>query len=154
MQQGLRVPDVLVLTSPLLQMRTGTAYPTPSRLLFNMDPLVPMNLVVNLQKYYLIPAICDEEHDPLISPLCAAPDYLLASFPPTTIVVGGLDPFLDDAVDFAHRLSNRDVNVDVKLKIYKNAPHAFLGFDHLLRYEVKEAVHLIAECIDEAFLRV
>eukprot|EP00483_Globobulimina_turgida_P001798 UN01800 len=122
-QCGLRVPDVLILTSPILSL--SLAGPTTSRLLFNMDPLVPMNLIVQLTKYYLTPTICDDENDPLISPLIAAPDYLLSSFPPTTIVVGGLDPFLDDSIDFAHRLSNKDVNVDVKLKIYKFAPHAF-----------------------------
>lgn len=149
-KDGLRVPDVLILTSPILSLRQ--TQPTTSRLLFNMDPLIPMNLIVQLTKYYLIPTICDDENDPLISPLIAAPDYLLACFPPTTIVVGGLDPFLDDSIDFAHRLSNSDVNVDVKLKIYKFSPHAFLNFNYILP-DVNHAIHLIAECIDDAFHR-
>ena len=149
-KDGLRVPDVLILTSPILSLRQ--TLPTTSRLLFNMDPLIPMNLIVQLTKYYLIPTICDDENDPLISPLIAAPDYLLSSFPPTTIVVGGLDPFLDDSIDFAHRLSNKDVNVDVKLKIYKFSPHAFLNFNYILP-DVNHAIHLIAECIDEAFMK-
>lgn len=148
-QEGLRVPDVLILTSPVLSLRQ--TLPTTSRLLFNMDPLVPMNLIVQLIKYYLVPQICDDENDPLVSPLVAAPDYLLCRFPPTTIVVGGLDPFLDDAIDFAHRLRNSEVNVDVKLKIYKFAPHAFIDFSYLLPDAV-HAIHLIAECISDAFL--
>ncbi|ETO22050.1 hypothetical protein RFI_15155 [Reticulomyxa filosa] len=145
-QSGRRVPDALILSSPILNLREE---PTPSRLLFMMDPLVPMRLIQRCRKMYL-QANNDDEHDFLVSPLSAAPDYLLSSFPPTSIVVGGLDPFLDDAVDFAHRLSN--VGRDVRLKRYEFAPHAFLNFNYILP-DVNHAIHLIADWIDDAFMK-
>lgn len=55
-----------------------------------------------------------------------APDVLLKDFPPTSIVVGGLDPLLDDAIDFNTRL--RRLDVPGELKVYRGLPHGFFAF--------------------------
>ena len=139
------IPDSLILCSPVLSLRD---YPTSSRLLFMMDPLVPMKLTDQIRKYYLKSSMSNEEHDYFISPLVSAPDRLLSLFPNTNIIVGSFDPYLDDAVDFAHRLNN--VNVNVQLKICKQLPHALLMFNYGLP-NVSTAMHIIAKWIKEAF---
>jgi acetyl esterase/lipase len=48
------------------------------------------------------------DNDPMVSPILAS-DALLSKFPPTSIMVGGFDPFLDDSVDLAHRLHANQV---------------------------------------------
>ena len=137
----LRLPDLLILSSPILNL---SKQPTPSRLLFMMDPLVPMNLVTQCRKYYY----SDTNIDDLlfVSPLISVTDDILNKFPPTNVVVGGLDPFLDDSIDFCHRLHN--LNINTKLKIYKYSPHAFINFNYVLP-NVNDAIHLIAQWIND-----
>lgn len=47
-------------------------------------------------------------------------------FPPTDIVCGGLDPLLDDAIDFNTRL--RRLGVAGELVVHRALPHGFLNF--------------------------
>ncbi len=72
-----------------------------------MDTIAPMNLVSQCRSVYLPPQ-CDPDTDPCLSPVLA-PDAILCQLPPTSIVAGGFDPFLDDAIDFAHRLDQNGV---------------------------------------------
>ena len=60
-----------------------------------------------------------------------APDDLLRKFPPTNVMCGGMDPLLDDAVDFHGRLVR--VGVPASLKIYRTMPHGFLSMDVIFR---------------------
>jgi acetyl esterase/lipase len=60
-----------------------------------------------------------------------APDELLRKFPPTNVMCGGMDPLLDDAVDFHGRLVR--VGVPSSLKIYRTMPHGFLSMDLFFR---------------------
>jgi acetyl esterase/lipase len=60
-----------------------------------------------------------------------APDALLRKFPPTNVMCGGMDPLLDDAVDFYGRLVR--VGVPANLKIYRTMPHGFLSMDLVFR---------------------
>jgi acetyl esterase/lipase len=123
-----------------------------------MDAMLPMNLI-RLSRSLYIPTSCRAEEDPCLSPLVtiltllssfckyiqlyllpdrphipaaqvAGPE-LLARFPPTSVMVGGFDPFLDDAVDFVHALS-RAGNKTCRLKVWPRLPHCFLNFCLLL----------------------
>ncbi len=62
-------------------------------------------------------------------PIYAAPARAtsLAGLPPALVIVGALDGFLDEDVDYALRLNR--AGVDVELHVYPGAPH---GFDGLL----------------------
>ena len=69
-----------------------------------------------------------KDPDPLLSPVFA-PDAALRRLPPACLLCGGLDPLLDDAVDFNTRL--RRLGVPGELHIYRSMPHTFLSFPHL-----------------------
>jgi acetyl esterase/lipase len=60
--------------------------------------------------------------DPFVSPLRAE----LSKFPPTCIVVGTIDPLLDDGLAFAEKL--RAAGRDVTLLRYEGMPHVFMLF--------------------------
>ena len=58
-------------------------------------------------------------------PVYAAPARAtdLAGLPPACVVVGGVDGFLDECVDYAHRLVH--AGVATELHLYPGAPHGF-----------------------------
>lgn len=58
--------------------------------------------------------------------LAAARVSEVAGLPPTLIVVGGADGFVDESVDYAMRLTRAGVLVD--LAVYAGSPHGFDGF--------------------------
>lgn len=120
-----RQPDGLMLAYPILNLQLT---PTPSRTVFMMDAIVPMNVLLQCRSVYLPPQ-CDANTDPCLSPVMAS-DELLKALPPTSIMVGGFDPFVDDAVDFAHRLHAN--HVPCRLKVYRHLPHCFLNFAPIL----------------------
>lgn len=60
---------------------------------------------------------------PLVSPLR---DADLSGLPRTVVVVGGHDPLLDEGVEYAERL--RDSGVPVELLHFPSLPHGFLQF--------------------------
>ena len=66
--------------------------------------------------------------DPLLSPVFA-PDEALRALPPTYILCGGLDPLIDDAVDFNTRI--RRMGVVGSLRIARSMPHTFPSLPHL-----------------------
>ena len=67
--------------------------------------------------------------DPLISP-AATPTETLKRFPRTCILVGSIDPLLDDSVRMAEVL--RKAGVDVTLRIYDGLPHGFLNLSETI----------------------
>jgi len=140
---GQRIPDAVVLAYPILNLRLA---PTPSRSLFMMDSILPMNLLLQCRSVY-VPSECDVERDACLSPVVAS-DALLKKFPPTSIMVGGLDPFLDDAVDFAHRLHQNTRTC--RLKVYSSLPHSFLNFTPILPV-AEQAVEQAAEWMKASF---
>lgn len=171
-QEGVRAPDGLVLGYPVLSMVADPT--TPSRALFMSDPVVPMNLINGCSNAYLQgvntsiqatskatsrvtssrsrrrkdardkattpPARAD---DPCVSPLLASTSTL-AAFPPTDIMVGTFDPFLDDSVRFAQRLTAAGVRV--RLRRFRGAPHAIWCFRPALT-QAMEGIDLATEWI-------
>lgn len=138
---SLPMPDALMLACPVLNTEREP-FPSPSRALFMFDPILPMNLLAELRQLYLPAHI---EPNELLSPLTAT-DELLSRFPQTFIIAGSLDPFLDDSVDFAQRLSQ--LNVPVRLSVAELLPHSFLDFSMLLP-ESKKCVERLAQWLKE-----
>ena len=86
--------------------------------------------MVQLARAYLPDGLPLQERvsHPLLAPL-HAPPALLAAFPPTKLLAGGLDPLLDDAVDFHARLAA--AGVDTQLDVVRHVPHGFFAFPFL-----------------------
>ena len=118
-----RMPEGLILAYPTLNLGHSNS---PSRTLFLNDVLLPFQLLKALGNDYVPPSAnaCD---DPCISPNFASDD-ILRRFPPTCIAAAGLDPLLDDAVDFNTRL--RRLKIPGTFKVYRSLPHAFLSMGH------------------------
>lgn len=62
-----------------------------------------------------------------MSPGICATDEKLCKFPPSRIIICGIDPLKDDGLHFAHRLIEN--GVDTKLYEFKLMPHGFLLYD-------------------------
>ena len=127
-------PDGLVLVSPMLEMSGAVS---PSRLLGLLDPILPFGMLANSVRAFVSDA-CDALPP---SPLSmGAP--LLAALPPTSLLVGSLDPVLDDAVELARRLDEAGAppapplavhvcahapsGTPVRLEVQPEIPHGFL----------------------------
>jgi acetyl esterase/lipase len=114
-----------------------------------MDAVLPMNLLLLCRSLYLqssSSASADADIDPCLSPIVAS-DALLSQWPTTSIMVGGFDPFVDDSVDFAHRLAAN--GVPVRLRVFDRAPHSLLDFAPLLQQSA-DAVQLAERWIEQA----
>eukprot|EP00698_Gefionella_okellyi_P020838 TRINITY_DN6624_c0_g1_i1.p1 TRINITY_DN6624_c0_g1~~TRINITY_DN6624_c0_g1_i1.p1 ORF type:complete len:876 (+),score=158.75 TRINITY_DN6624_c0_g1_i1:102-2729(+) len=145
--ENIRVPDGLLLFYPAL---FAYAAPSPSRLLFAADPVIPRVFMEECLKVYMPPNISSQRvaEDPMISP-GLAPNWLLSQLPPTRIIVGTYDPLLDDSVDFAHKLAGLDV--DVQLHVHDGMPHGFLNLAAMLpqsRSAIAESCKRLAELLD------
>ncbi|KAJ0410014.1 hypothetical protein ATCC90586_000873 [Pythium insidiosum] len=142
-KNNINQPDGSVLMFPALNMHLS---PSPSRFLHQSDPVLPRGVLeLALNSYYPHHGHSNQYkyniHDPLVSP-GLADDRLLELFPPTALVVGDLDPLLDDSVDFYTRLSY--LKVPASLKIYSGLSHGFLIYGDL----VPEAQRAIDETCD------
>lgn len=68
--------------------------------------------------------LSDTEDIPSYAAPAREPD--LSGLPPTYLMVGGLDGFADEDIDYAMRLNH--AGVAVELHVYPGAPHGFEGF--------------------------
>ena len=124
--EGLPLPDALLLAYPSLNVNHA---PGPSRALHLNDPLIPRGLMTTVSDAYVPQHMLGRPHaNPYLSP-CLASDAVLSAFPPTFVVNGGLDPLLDDSIDFITRL--RRLGVPGSMKVYRSLPHGFFSFDFL-----------------------
>lgn len=129
------MPDALLLLCPTLNLSRS---PSPSRLAFTSDPLLPQPLLNVFADAYDEGSEAWLQGSPLQSP-CFAPDDVLQRLPPTLMQVGGYDPLLDDSVDFNTRI--RRLGVPGELRIYRSLPHTFVSFPHWhLLPEVQQAM--------------
>ncbi|TDH69495.1 hypothetical protein CCR75_002258 [Bremia lactucae] len=130
-QDGIDLPSGNVFMFPALNLHLS---PSPSRFLHQNDPVLPRGILeLALTLYYPSHGHSNQYkhniHDPCVSPGLAE-DSLLEKFPPTSLVVGDLDPLLDDSVDFYTRLSF--LKVPSTLKIYPGLSHGFLIYGDLV----------------------
>jgi acetyl esterase/lipase len=140
------IPHSMILAYPPLDLGLMSS---PSRAVFMMDPIVPMSLL-NQDGDWALPVLTSEPResssiDTSFSPL-SSPMGVISKFPRTSLMVGSMDPFLDDSVDFAHRL--HAAGVFCQLKVFQNLPHGFLGFQTMLP-KARSGVLLGAKWISE-----
>merc|ERR1719369_1106118 len=135
----IRIPDALVLSYAALLIQF---YPSPSRLLSLMDPILMFGILLRCMNAYqdpnylrTCPRTVTQElkqaksiNDIFLSPLLAGTE-LLQHFPKTVIVVSDLDPCLDENVQFSSKLL--DAGVDVKMEVVPGMPHGFLSFGQM-----------------------
>ncbi|EQC29414.1 hypothetical protein SDRG_12877 [Saprolegnia diclina VS20] len=129
--ENVRLPNGILLVYPALNMNMS---PSPSRFLHQSDPVLPRAILELALKSYNPSHGDDAEykdniHDPMVSPGLAN-DTILSQFPHTTLMVGDLDPLLDDSVDFHTRLSN--LHVPGALKVLPDLTHGFLIYGDLV----------------------
>jgi acetyl esterase/lipase len=93
------------------------------------DPLVPFPILKTLSAIYLAGEALGDFPPGIVHPL-QAPDAVLRQWPTTHLLVGGLDPLLDDSCDFRTRL--RRVGVQGSLTVYRRLPHAFFALGGIL----------------------
>jgi len=110
-------PEALVLVSAWLDLTMST----PSSRRFGPDdPLIYDDVLEYWRGLYLPDG--GSLRDPAISPLFAD----LARFPPACVVVGTIDPFLDENTQFAGKM--RAAGRDAELHVYDGMPHWFTMF--------------------------
>ena len=135
----IRVPDALVLSYAALLIQF---YPSPSRLLCLMDPLLMFGILLRCLNAYQDPnylktcprsisqelKLAKSVNDIFMSPLLAGKE-LLQHFPKTVIIASDLDPCLDENVQFSSKLF--EAGVDVKMEVVPGMPHGFLAFGQM-----------------------
>ena len=133
---NIRRPDAVLLSYAALLVQF---YPSPSRLLSLIDPLLMFGILLRCLNAYQDPnylktsprTILQElkmtktMNDIYLSPLLAKSD-ILQHFPKTIIIASDLDPCLDENVQFSSQL--HEAGVDVKMEIVPGMPHGFLAF--------------------------
>ncbi|ETK94424.1 hypothetical protein F441_02585 [Phytophthora nicotianae CJ01A1] len=148
-QDGVDLPSGNVFMFPALNLHLS---PSPSRFIHQNDPVLPRGILeLALTSYYPSHGHSNQYklniHDPCVSPGLAE-DSLLEKFPPTSLVVGDLDPLLDDSVDFYTRLSF--LKVPSTLKIYSGLSHGFLIYGDLVpeaQKAIDETCERVQNCI-------
>jgi acetyl esterase/lipase len=115
------------------------------------DPLVPFPVLKALSSMYCGSGL--EEVNGIapgiIHPL-QAPDFILRRWPACHLLVGGLDPLLDDSCDLRTRL-RREGNRG-SLTVYRRLPHAFFSLRGVLpdaSKAIDDALSHVADIIGE-----
>eukprot|EP00658_Telonema_sp_P-2_P080035 TRINITY_DN7888_c0_g2_i16.p1 TRINITY_DN7888_c0_g2~~TRINITY_DN7888_c0_g2_i16.p1 ORF type:complete len:231 (-),score=41.74 TRINITY_DN7888_c0_g2_i16:176-868(-) len=140
-------PSGLVMGYPALNLALS---PSPSRALHFCDPLLSYGITRCCVDAYT-PQGLSVAMLPEVSP-AFTPEHILACFPPTYLQTGGMDPLLDDSVDFYTRLQ-RVLPLEqharmTKLEIYRHLPHGIWGVGHWLP-EARVAMEQVCEwCVD------
>jgi acetyl esterase len=131
-----RVPDRIalqLLDVPALDL-TGT--PTPSRVeVARSFPPLHAQTAIGIARYIQAGA---DPHDPSVSPLLA-PD--LTGLPPALLLAADVDPWRDDAVHYAQRLT--EAGVPARVRVFDGIVHGTESFTQLL----PSARQWHAECV-------
>jgi acetyl esterase/lipase len=93
------------------------------------DPIVPLRMLQRLAASYMPLGYAGRfTRNPEVHPGLAS-DEVLARFPRTELVLGGLDPLLDDGIEFNSRL--RRLGIPGEMLVYRALPHGFFTFSWL-----------------------
>eukprot|EP01102_Stenamoeba_stenopodia_P008743 TRINITY_DN2548_c0_g2_i3.p1 TRINITY_DN2548_c0_g2~~TRINITY_DN2548_c0_g2_i3.p1 ORF type:complete len:745 (-),score=218.62 TRINITY_DN2548_c0_g2_i3:53-2053(-) len=139
---GLRIPDGVVLSYPVLNMCRDAAL--PARVLSIRDPILAYAFLDKVMKCYLT-ADAKPRTDPFLSPSLAS-DELLSKFPPTYILTGNSDPLHHDSYEFANRLL--DLKKFVRIYVYEGLPHGYLSFANKVGASVPEARRTLRDAVN------
>lgn len=139
---GIRIPDGVVLSYPVLNMCRDAAL--PARVLSIRDPILAYAFLDKVMKCYL-KEDAKPRTDPFLSPSLAS-DELLQKFPPTYILTGNSDPLHHDSYEFANRLL--DLKRFVRLFVYEGLPHGYLSFANKVGASVPEARRTLRDAVN------
>ena len=139
-ENSLPKPETIFLAYPSLLCRM---FPSPSRLLTLLDPLVVFPYLLRCLNAYSDPGYSSSlprsfaeeveasmalqtNTDDYLSPLFTA-EEILSQFPATILVVSDVDPCLDESVAFCNRLIRAGVP-GVELEVFEGLPHGFFSY--------------------------
>jgi acetyl esterase/lipase len=140
--EGVATPAGVHMIYPALDMagdvwcdadgKDGTTNKTvmTSRALYAYDGVLPFKYQLMLGQAYFRNG-GNPKTDIYISPL-RAPAELLAQFPPTYIHCGGVDPLLDDSVDFIQALKKANPDLEASLHTFPGVSHAYMQITEFL----------------------
>ena len=123
---------------------------TPSRIHSFSDAILHPTLLLLCMREYLGPNQKENEKNPLASPILLNEAYVGGNpkdnrwplkWPKTRIMVGELDPLLDDSLRLCSKMS--DAGIDVHLNIYGELGHGFLSVEAMINEGKRGIVHSI-----------
>jgi acetyl esterase/lipase len=118
-REGLPMPRAAVAFSPITDFAQISA---SWRLNKWRDPMYVVQGAVTPQRHYLQGA---SPVDPIASPYYGE----LHGFPPTLVVVGGVEAMIDDSVSYVKKAI--EAGVDARVHIWQGMPHVFLLYEFL-----------------------
>ena len=150
----IRIPDSLVLSYAALLLQF---YPSPSRLLTLIDPLLMASFMIKCLNAYKDPnylkslprslkdelKLASSEDNIFMSPLLAEKN-LLRKFPKTLFIETDMDACLDENIKFSSNLV--DAGVEVEMEVMKGLPHGFLAFVPYSK-DCEQGVHHITKVL-------
>lgn len=139
---GIRKPDGICVAYPALYVNVAWS---PSRLLSFFDPMLPLSVLELCVKSYQ-PEGGDGRCNALLSPMMCS-EVQMEALPPVTIICGSLDPLLDDAVSFAHKMKRAGRRGDI-FNVIESMPHGFLNMCQV-NVKAREGMKLMAKMMGE-----
>ena len=157
----IRIPDSLVISYAALLIQF---YPSPSRLLTLIDPVLMASIMIKCLNAYKDPnylkslprtlndeiAITLQDDNIFLSPLLAEKN-LLRQFPKTLFIETDMDACLDENVQFSSKLI--EAGVDVAMEVMEGLPHGFLAFSGFSK-DCKEGVDYITHVLGDWIAKV
>jgi acetyl esterase len=122
-ERGQRAPELIgaVLIYPCLDHGVYTDSHFQYRNTNGLLPLAQMQWYWNLY-FGSDQAVCGRD---IRACPARAPPQILELFPPTSVVLAGVDVLFDEGMSFGNKLKNE--GVDVKIAVYADVIHAFFG---------------------------
>ncbi|GIJ85371.1 hypothetical protein Asppvi_004228 [Aspergillus pseudoviridinutans] len=132
-----------LLSVPVMD-NTATVDNNESYHLYEHTPALPAAKMIWYRNHYL-PNIADRTN-PEASPLFYDDDW--SQLPPALIMVGELDVLRTEGEQYAAKL--REAGVEVDLQVMKGMPHPFLAMDAVLK-EGKRSITLMCDMLKRVF---
>jgi acetyl esterase/lipase len=132
-----------LLSVPVMD-NTATVENNESYRLYEHTPALPAAKMIWYRDHYL-PNVTDRTN-PEASPLFYDDDW--SQLPPALIMVGELDVLRTEGEQYAAKL--REAGVEVDLQVMKGMPHPFLAMDAVL-LEGKRSITLMCDMLKRAF---
>lgn len=139
-----RVRFLAQLLSVPVTDNTATVTNNEAYWLYEHTPALPAAKMLWYRNHYL-PNEADRTH-PEASPLFYTGDWSL--LPPALIMVGELDVLRTEGEQYAAKLQQAGVEVD--LQVMKGMPHPFLAMDGVLA-QGRRSISLMVETLNRAF---
>ncbi|KAF4223798.1 hypothetical protein CNMCM8980_010256 [Aspergillus fumigatiaffinis] len=132
-----------LLSVPVMD-NTATVDNNESYRLYEHTPALPAAKMIWYRNHYL-PNVADRTN-PEASPLFYDDDW--SQLPPALIMVGELDVLRTEGEQYAAKL--REAGVEVDLQVMKGMPHPFLAMDAVLK-EGKRSITLMCDMLKRVF---